>query len=129
MALLVTVPILPSVVARVTAPPVAVRLLPFASLAWTVIADVEIPLATSVVGLGEMVVVVALTAPGVNATVGSVVVIAIPPIAPEMVAVPVMVPAERMAVYVPLALSMTVPMLPSVVASVTAPPDAVRLLP
>jgi hypothetical protein len=61
-------------------------------------ADVEAPFATRVVGLGEMVVVVALTAPGVNATVGGVVAIAIPPIVPVMVAVPVVVPAVRVAV-------------------------------
>jgi len=89
---------LPSVVWSVTAPPVAVRLLPFTSLAWTVMADVEDPLATSVVGLGEMVVVVALTDPGVNATVGAVVVIALPPIVPPMVAVPAVVPAVKVAV-------------------------------
>ena len=93
-----TAPMLPSVVWSVTAPPVATRLLPFTSLAWTVMVDAEDPLATSVVGLGEMVVVVALTAPGVNATVGGVVAIAIPPIVPVMVAVPVVVPEVSVAV-------------------------------
>jgi hypothetical protein len=77
--------------------------------------DAEDPLATSVVGLGEMVVVVALTAPGVNATVGGVVAIAIPPIVPVMVAVPVVVPEVSVAVYVPLPMSVTVPRVPRVV--------------
>ena len=50
-------------VARVTVPPDVVRLVPLASLAWTVMVDVEVPLATIAVGLAVMVVVVALAAP------------------------------------------------------------------
>ena len=76
----------------------AARLLPLASLAWTVIVDCVEPLATSVVGLAVMVVVAALTGPGVSAMVGEVVVIALPPMVPVMVAVPVTFPAVRVAV-------------------------------
>jgi hypothetical protein len=54
---------LPSDEWRVTVPPLAVRLLPLTSLAWTVMAEVVAPVATSVVGRGVMVVVAALTAP------------------------------------------------------------------
>jgi hypothetical protein len=65
--------------------------------------EVEDPFARSVVGLAEIVVVAGLTGPGVNATVGEVVVIGAPPMVPEMVAVPIVVGDVRMAVYVPSA--------------------------
>jgi hypothetical protein len=67
-------------------------------LAWTVIVEVEDPFATSVVGFAEIVVTEELTGPGVNATVGEVVVIGTPPMVPEMLAVPVVVGDVRMAV-------------------------------
>jgi hypothetical protein len=53
----------PSVEARVTVPPVEVRLFPLASLACTVMVDTEEPLATIVAGLAEITVVLALTGP------------------------------------------------------------------
>ena len=59
----------PRVVARVTVPPDVVRLLPLASLAWTVMVDVEVPLATIAVGLAVMVVVAALAAPVITTAV------------------------------------------------------------
>ena len=58
----------PAVVAKVTVPWLVVSLLPLASLAWTVIVDVEDPLATIEVGLAEIVVVAPETAPGVKVT-------------------------------------------------------------
>jgi hypothetical protein len=98
LLLFVTTPIVPNVVARVTTPPLAVRLFPLASLACTVMVDWVSPLATRVVGLATMVVVAALTTPGVRVTVGEVVVIALPPTVPVMVAVPVVVGEVRVAV-------------------------------
>ena len=59
----VTGPTLPKEVVRVTTSPVVVRLWPWASLAWTVTVDVDIPLAMIDVGLAEMVVVAADTGP------------------------------------------------------------------
>ena len=58
----------PAVVAKVTVPWLVVSLLPLASLAWTVIVDVEDPLATIEVGLAEIVVVAPEAAPGVKVT-------------------------------------------------------------
>jgi hypothetical protein len=66
-------------------------------LAWTVIAEVDAPVSTSKDGLAEMMVVVALTAPGVNDTVGELV-IAAPPMVPVMVAVPVVIGEVKVAV-------------------------------
>lgn len=63
MPLSVTAPRVPLVVARVTVAPPMVRLVPVESLAWTVMVEVEVPLATIEVGLAVMVVLVAVQEP------------------------------------------------------------------
>ena len=68
LLLLVTEDRVPAVVDKVTVPWLVVSLLPLASLAWTVIVDVEDPLATIEVGLAEIVVVAPEAAPGVKVT-------------------------------------------------------------
>ncbi len=55
LLLLVTPLSVPDEVASATVPPLAVRLLPFASFNWTVIAEVLTPLATIELGLGVIV--------------------------------------------------------------------------
>jgi hypothetical protein len=69
-----------------------------------------------------------VAAHAVNVTVASSV-IDEPPSVPVTVAVPAVVPEDNTAVYVPFVLSVTLPSEPSVVASATVPPLAVRLLP
>jgi hypothetical protein len=56
---------LPSVEERVTEAPPALRLLPLASSACTVMADIDTPLATIDTGLAAIVVVVGLAAPAI----------------------------------------------------------------
>ena len=58
----------PVVVDKVTVPWLEVSLLPLASSAWTVIVEVEVPLAVIEVGLAEIVVVEPEAAPGVKVT-------------------------------------------------------------
>jgi hypothetical protein len=86
--------IVPKEVARVTTLPPAVRLLPFASLAWTVMVAVAPPPARIAVGLAEMAVVTTLIGPGVKETVGDVEVIKAAAMWPVIVAVPVAVPVS-----------------------------------
>jgi hypothetical protein len=87
----VTVPTMPRVLLRVTVSPPVVRELLFMSFAWTVSAEIDVPLGTSVVGFATIVVVAALAGPGVNVTVGETEVIGAPPMVPVMVAVPTVV--------------------------------------
>jgi len=64
LLLLVTAESLPSVEERVTAPPEEVRLLPFASFAWTVTVADELPSANREAGEAEIVLFPAETGPG-----------------------------------------------------------------
>jgi hypothetical protein len=66
----VTAPRVPRVVARVTGPPLTDRLVPLASLAWTVMVEVEVPLAVIAVGTAEMVVFVGSAGPTAVITTG-----------------------------------------------------------
>jgi hypothetical protein len=59
----------------------------------------------------------------------AVLVMLFPPILPEIVAVPPVVPAVSVAVYVPSLLSVTGPREPRVVARTTVPPDVSSLFP
>jgi hypothetical protein len=128
LLLLVTEPSEPADADRTTAPPLAVRLLPFASFAWTVTVEVEDPFAVIDPGEAAIVVVGADTAPGVNDTdVGTP--IAVPAIVPVIAAEPVVVPLVNVAVYVPLLLFVTDPSDPKLVDRTTVPPLEVRLLP
>jgi hypothetical protein len=97
LALSVIPPMLPKVVERVTVVPPAIRLLPFASFACTVMADADTPLATIEVGVAEMVEVVTLACPGVSVTAGEVVVMATPLMWPVMVAMPAAVEEVKVA--------------------------------
>jgi hypothetical protein len=119
----------PSVLESVTVEPPDVTLFPFASCAWTVIAEVDVPFAVIDAGEAEIVVWDASGAPGVNCTVGSPVVIAEPAIVPDTVAVPAVVELVSVAEYEPLLLSVTALSVPAVVDSVTVPPLAVRSFP
>jgi hypothetical protein len=124
----VTAPSVPASVASATVSPPAVRLLPFASFSCTVTADVDAPSATMLVGDAVIVDVAADPAPGVNSTV-AVSVIATPLSVPVTVAVPAVVDDVNVAEYVPLPLSVTALSSPASVASATASPPTVRLLP
>jgi len=128
LLLSVTEPSVPEVVASVTVAPPVVRLFPFASFNRTVMVDVLVPFA--VIDVGEAVIVdVAVDAvPTVNVTVASSV-IALPFNVPVIVAVPATVDEVKVAVYVPLLLSVTEPSEPEVVESATVAPPLVTLFP
>jgi hypothetical protein len=128
LLLSVTLPRVPAVVPSATVPPLAVRLLPFASFSCTVIVDVLVPFAVMDVGDAVIVDCARLAAPAVKVTV-AVAVIALPLSVPEIVALPASVGDVNVAVYVPLLLSVTLPRDPAVVPSAIVPPLAVRLLP
>ena len=70
LALSVTAPRVPLVVASTTGPPLTDRLVPLASLAWTVMADVEVPLAVIAVGMAVIVVLVGSAGPTALITTG-----------------------------------------------------------
>ena len=86
----------PAVVAMATTEPPLVRLFPLASLAWTVMAEVLVPLATIEVGEAPMVELAAEAAPAVKVTVTELV-IALPPIVPVTLAGPAEVEEVRVA--------------------------------
>jgi hypothetical protein len=124
----VTLPSVPLEAARVTTPPLAVRLCPDASLRAAVIVDVLVPSAGIDMGDAEIVDWAAEAAPTMKWM--SVVEANAPPFSvPEIVAVPSAVDDVRTAEYVPLLLSVTLPRVPAVVPSATIPELAVRLLP
>ena len=93
-----------------------------------VIVEELVPLA--VIDEGEAVIneVATLAAPGVKVTV-SLSVMDVPPIFPVTVAVPAVVEEVSVAVYVPLLLSVTLPIEPDVVANVIVAPPVVKLFP
>jgi hypothetical protein len=117
LALSVVAPTLAPPTVNATVRPPVVKLLPFASLAWsvkvTVFPDATVPAETDTVDwLKE-------AAPGVTAIVGRVEITAMPPIvACTVVAVPA-VPAVKVAVYVPFALSVVAPTVPVLVPPLT----------
>ena len=90
--------------------------------------EVLVPLAVIDVGDAVIVEVVALAAPGTNATVSSSV-IDVPPTVPVITELPAVVDEVRVAVYVPLPLSVTEESVPNVLLKVTVAPPVVRLLP
>lgn len=71
LALSVTAPRVPLVVASVTGPPLTDRLVPLESLAWTVMVEVEVPLAVIAVGTAAMVVLVGSAGPTAVITTGA----------------------------------------------------------
>ena len=83
----VTVPSVPRVVDSVTVSPPVVRLLPITSLSWTVMMEVDVPLAVIELGAAVINEVVAEAAPGIDVTV-ALSVIATVFTMPVMVAVP-----------------------------------------
>ena len=96
----VTVESVPRVVASATVPPLAVRLLPSASLSWTVTVEVLAPFATIEAGLALIVVVAVDAPPEVNTTLAVFVRGAAFSLA-EIVAEPVVAEDVSVAVYVP----------------------------
>jgi hypothetical protein len=90
--------------------------------------EVADPFAETDAGEAEIVEVEADTTPGVNDTVGfAVPLMLVPPIVPDTVAEPVVVLAS-VAVYVPLALSVTELSVPRVLDNATVAPPEVSLL-
>jgi len=118
----------PVVVDKPTVAPPVVRLFPFASFACTVIVDVLTP--SAVMDVGEAVIsdVAALAAPGANIII-SLSAILEPLIFPVTVAGPATVDEVSIAVYVPLLLSVMLPIEPADVVSVIVAPPIVRLFP
>ena len=110
----VTAESVPNVVDNVTVAPPAVRLFPFASLPCTVITVVLVPFAVIEDDAAVMVDVAALIGPATNVTT-SLSEIEEPPNVPVIVAVPEVVDDVNVAVYVPLALSVTEDNVPFVV--------------
>ena len=98
MPLSVTEPREPKVVPNTTVPPLLVRLLPPESLACTVMETEVLPVATIDVGEAAITVFVASTELLLNETVALPPPILIPPIVPDIVAVPVMIPLVNVAV-------------------------------
>lgn len=109
------------------APP-EVILLPTASLTCTVITVVLTPFAVIELETAVIVVVAALGRDGTKLTV-SVSVMAAAFSVPVIVAVPTEEEEVRVAVYVPLLLSVTEDSVPNVVDSVTVAPPVIRLFP
>ena len=128
LPLSVILPMEPNVVVNVIVAPPVVTLFPLASLSCTVMVDVLVPLAMIDEDEAVIKLVAVLAAPGTNATV-SLSVIDVPLIFPVMVAVPAVVDEVSVAVYVPLPLSVILPMEPDVVVNVTVAPPVVRLFP
>jgi hypothetical protein len=119
---------LPSVLFKTIVAPPAVKLFPFASFNCTVIVEVLVPFAVMDEGEDEIKEVAPLADPGTKLTV-SLSVIVTPPTVPVIVEVPVVVEEVRVAVYVPLLLSVIAEREPSVLLNVTVAPPVVRLLP
>jgi len=90
--------------------------------------DVLVPFAVMDVGEAVIVDVAVEAVPTVNVTVASSV-IALPFSVPVIVAVPATVDDVKVAVYVPLLLSVTEPSVPDVVESATVAPPLVKLFP
>ena len=131
----VTLDGVPRVVASATVPPLAMRLLPSASLSWTVTIEVLVPFATIEAGLALIVEVAVDAPPDVNATLAVFVRDAAFSLA-EIVAEPVVAEDVSVAVYVPSPLSVVAQSLvqpagnaPRVAETVTVPPPVVRKLP
>ena len=128
MLLLVTALSEPSVVLSTTVPALEVRLLPFASFNCTVIVDLELPLAIILGGEAVITVLVTETGPEIKFTV-ALFANSFPASVPLTVAVPIVVAAVNVAVYLPLLLSVTTPKVPSELFSIRVPPLVVRVLP
>ena len=126
----VTVPIEPTLaLANVTVPPLDANVFPFASFSVTVSTLVELPSAVRLEGLATTTLVEADAVPGVS-VIDVVFEKGVPSSSGVIVTEPVDVPAVYVAVYEPSALSVTVPIEPTLaLANVTVPPFAVNPFP
>lgn len=119
---MVTAPSVPAVVAMMTVPPLTVKATPVASFRLTVTTDVAVPLARILVGLAVIVEFVVLATGAVKTTEAVFVLVVLAPTLKETVAVVTVVLLIKVAVYVPLLLSVTGKSEPEVVVMVTVPP-------